>query len=158
MSTQPASLSDSRFTNSAPEKSNVRWVVFGLLFPAPTINYMDRPVFSLSEPLLHLPFMGWIHGLDHTHQAAYDINYGRVLIAFQIAYGVGFLFAGRIIDKLGTKTGYALAILIWACASISTSLVSSVVGFMICRALPGLGESGNFPAAIKATTEWFPSE
>jgi len=158
MPIQAASPSDSGFTTSAPEKSNVRWAVCFLLFLATTINYMDRSVFSLIEPLLHLPFMGWIPGLDHTQQAAYDINYGRVLIAFQIAYGVGFLFAGRIIDKLGTKTGYALAILVWGCASISTSLVSSVVGFMICRALLGLGESGNFPAAIKATTEWFPSE
>ena len=86
-------------------------------------------MFSLIEPLLHLPFMGWIPGLDHTHQPVYDINYGRVLIAFQIAYGVGFLFAGRIIDKLGTKKGYALAILLWGCASISTSLVGSVIGF-----------------------------
>ena len=119
---------------------------------------MDRSVFSLIEPLLHLPFMGWIPGLDHTHQAAYDINFGRVLICFQIAYGVGFLFAGRIIDKLGTKTGYALAILIWGCASISHSLVTSVAGFCIARVFLGLGESGNFPAAIKATTEWFPSE
>jgi MFS transporter, ACS family, hexuronate transporter len=158
MPIQAASVSDSGFTSAAPEKSNVRWAVCFLLFLATTINYMDRSVFSLIEPLLHLPFMGWISGLDHTHQAAYDINYGRVLIAFQIAYGVGFLFAGRIIDKLGTKTGYAIAILVWGCASISTSLVSSVVGFMICRALLGLGESGNFPAAIKATTEWFPAD
>src|SRR6202041_100076 len=139
-------------------KPTVPWAWCFLLFLATTINYMDRSVFSLIEPLLHLPFMGWIPGLDHTHQAVYDINYGRVLIAFQIAYGVGFLFAGRIIDKLGTKTGYAIAILVWGCASISTSLVTSVIGFMICRALLGLGESGNFPAAIKATTEWFPSE
>ena len=158
MPIQAASPLDSGFTTSAPEKSNVRWAVCGLLFLATTINYMDRSVFSLIEPLLHLDFMGWVPGLDHAHQHAYDINYGRVLIAFQIAYGVGFLFAGRIIDKLGTKKGYALAILLWGCASISTSLVSSVVGFMICRALLGLGESGNFPAAIKATTEWFPSE
>jgi ACS family hexuronate transporter-like MFS transporter len=158
MPIQAASPSAPGFTTSAPEKSNIRWAVCGLLFLATTINYMDRSVFSLIEPLLHLPFMGWIPGIDHAHQIAYDINYGRVLIAFQIAYGVGFLFAGRIIDKLGTKTGYAVAILLWACASISTSLVSSVVGFMICRALLGLGESGNFPAAIKATTEWFPSE
>ena len=158
MPIQSASLPDTGFTTMAPDKSNVRWFVCFLLFLATTINYMDRSVFSLIEPLLHLPFMGWIPGLDHAHQAVYDINYGRVLIAFQIAYGVGFLFAGRIIDKLGTKTGYALAILVWGCASISTSLVSSVIGFCICRALLGLGESGNFPAAIKATTEWFPSE
>ena len=90
---------------------------------------MDRSVFSLIEPLLHLPFMGWIPGLDHSHQPVFDINFGNVLISFQIAYGVGFLFAGRIIDKLGTKNGYALAILIWGCASISTSLVTCVIGF-----------------------------
>jgi ACS family hexuronate transporter-like MFS transporter len=158
MSTQPASLSDSRFTTSVPQNSNIRWAVCGLLFLATTINYMDRSVFSLIEPLLHLSFMGWVPGLDTAHQSAYNINYGRVLICFQIAYGVGFLFAGRIIDKLGTRTGYAIAILIWGCASISNSLVTSVVGFCIARALLGIGESGNFPAAIKAVTEWFPSE
>jgi hypothetical protein len=146
-------------SSSAPEaQSNVRWFVCFLLFLATTINYMDRSVFSLIEPLLHLPFMGWVPGLDHTHQAVYDINFGRVLIFFQVAYGVGFLFAGRIIDKLGTKTGYAIAILIWACASISHSLVTSVAGFCIARVFLGLGESGNFPAAIKATAEWFPTE
>ena len=114
MSMKTASLSDSGFTTSAPQKSNIRWFVCFLLFLATTINYMDRSVFSLIEPLLHLPFMGWIPGVDQFHQTVYDINYGSVLICFQIAYGVGFLFAGRIIDKLGTKTGYALAILIWA--------------------------------------------
>jgi ACS family hexuronate transporter-like MFS transporter len=158
MSTQPASLPDSRFTATAPDRSNIRWVVCGLLFLATTINYMDRSVFSLIEPLLHLDFMGWIPGLDHAHQKAYDLNYGRVLICFQIAYGVGFLFAGRIIDRLGTKTGYTLAIILWGCASISHSIVHSVIGFCMARILLGLGESGNFPAAIKATTEWFPSE
>src|SRR6201997_3798702 len=158
MPIQAASPSDSGFITSAPEKSNLRWAVCFLLFLATTINYMDRSVFSLIEPLLHLDFMGWIPGLDSAHQAAYDINYGRVLIAFQIAYGVGFLFAGRIIDKLGTKKGYALAILVWGCASLSHSLVTSVAGFCIARVFLGLGESGNFPAAIKATTEWFPSE
>src|SRR3984885_4259479 len=158
MSTQPASLPDPRFTSTIPDKSNIRWAVCGLLFLATTINYMDRSVFSLIEPLLHLDFMRWIPGVDAAHQAAYNINYGRVLISFQIAYGIGFLFAGRIIDKLGTKTGYAIAILVWGCASISTSLVASVAGFCIARALLGLGESGNFPAAIKAVTEWFPSE
>src|SRR6202012_3123020 len=150
--------SDTEFTAHAPDKSNVRWFVCFLLFLATTINYMDRSVFSLIKPLLHLPFMGWIPGLDHKYQAAYDNNYGDVLIVFQIAYGVGFLFAGRIIDKLGTKVGYACAILIWACASISHSLVTSVFGFFVARAFLGLGESGNFPAAIKATTEWFPTE
>jgi MFS transporter, ACS family, hexuronate transporter len=158
MPIQATSQSPSGFTTSAPDKSNIRWAVCGLLFLATTINYMDRSVFSLIEPLLHLNFMGWIPGVDAAHQSAYNINYGRVLISFQIAYGIGFLFAGRIIDKLGTKTGYAIAILLWGCASIGTSLVASVAGFCIARALLGLGESGNFPAAIKAVTEWFPSE
>ena len=159
MSAATSDSLDKGFTSHAPESSsNVRWFVCFLLFLATTINYMDRSVFSLIEPLLHLPFMGWVPGLDHLHQPVYDNNFGNILIFFQVAYGVGFLFAGRIIDKLGTKTGYALAILVWACASISHSLVGSVAGFCIARVFLGLGESGNFPAAIKATTEWFPTE
>jgi ACS family hexuronate transporter-like MFS transporter len=146
------------FTSRAPETSNVRWFVCFLLFLATTINYMDRSVLSLIEPQLHLPFMGWVPGLDAKFQAAYNLNYGHIIECFQIAYGVGFLFAGRIIDKLGTKRGYAIAILIWGLASISHSIVTSVLGFCIARIFLGLGESGNFPAAIKATTEWFPSE
>ncbi len=148
--------SDTEFTANAPDKSSVRWFVCFLLFLATTINYMDRSVFSLIEPQLHLRFMGWIPGVDAKYQVQYHLNYGHVIEWFQIAYGVGFLFAGRVIDRLGTKTGYALAILIWGCASLSHSLVTSVLGFCIARVFLGLGESGNFPAAIKATTEWFP--
>src|ERR1700744_4838861 len=151
-------LPDPGFPASAPDKSNVRWFVCGLLFLATTINYMDRSVLSLIEPMLHLPFMGWIPGLDAKLQAGYNLNYGHIIECFQIAYGIGLLTAGRVIDKVGTKIGYAAAILIWAFASMSHALVFSVVGFCIARALLGLGESGNFPAAIKATTEWFPSE
>ena len=154
-----ASLPQSGFSSSAPDKSNIRWFVCFLLFLATTINYMDRNVFGYIEPLLHnAPFMGWDHLADKFHQPVFDNNFGNVLIYFQIAYGFGFLFAGRMIDKLGTKTGYALAILIWACASISHSLVASVAGFCVARVILGLGESGNFPAAIKAVTEWFPSD
>jgi MFS transporter, ACS family, hexuronate transporter len=159
MSTNTASLAEQGFTTSAPDKSNIRWFVCGLLFLATTINYMDRSVLSLIEPLLHsLPFMGWDPHIDTAHQAVFNNNYKHIIQCFQIAYGVGFLFAGRTIDKLGTKTGYAVAITVWALASLSHALVFSVVGFCIARALLGLGESGNFPAAIKATTEWFPSE
>jgi len=153
--TQP----DSGFTTSAPEKSNIRWYVCFLLFLATTINYMDRNVFAYIEPLLHnVPFMGWDASHDKFHQPLFDNNYGNVVIAFQIAYGIGMLMAGRIIDKLGTKTGYAIAILIWGLSSLSHSLVTSVAGFCVARVFLGLGESGNFPAAIKATTEFFPSE
>jgi ACS family hexuronate transporter-like MFS transporter len=148
----------SRLAPNDSGATNIRWFVCFLLFLATTINYMDRSVLSLIEPLLHLPFMGWIPGVDTAHQVTYNNAYGDTVIAFQIAYGIGLLTAGRIIDRLGTKNGYALAICIWAAASMSHSLVHSVVGFCIARACLGLGESGNFPAAIKATTEWFPSE
>jgi len=158
MPIQFASRSDPSFFSSNPAKFNVRWFVCALLFAATTINYMDRSVLSLIEPLLHLPFMGWVPNLDPRLQAAYNLNYGHIIESFQIAYGIGLLTAGRLIDKVGTKIGYAAAILIWACASMSHALVASVVGFCIARALLGIGEAGNFPAAIKATTEWFPSE
>jgi ACS family hexuronate transporter-like MFS transporter len=157
MSTHSASLNHESVT--APQSNNIRWFVCALLFAATTINYMDRSVFSFIEPLLHnAPFMGWNFHSDQFHQSAFDNNYGNVIIFFQIAYGVGFLLAGRVIDKLGTKAGYAVAIFIWALSSMSHSLVASVAGFCIARVFLGLGESGNFPAAIKATTEWFPIE
>jgi ACS family hexuronate transporter-like MFS transporter len=148
------------FTSNAPEaQSNIRWFVCFLLFLATTINYMDRNVFGYVEPLLHnAAFMGWNHSADKFHQPVFDNNFGNVIIWFQIAYGVGFLIAGRIIDKLGTKTGYAIAILIWGISSMSHSVVTSVFGFIVARIFLGLGESGNFPAAIKAVSEWFPTE
>jgi ACS family hexuronate transporter-like MFS transporter len=137
----------------------MRWFVCALLFAATTINYMDRSVLSLIEPQLHkLPFMGWNPAIDAAHQSVFNNNYGIIVICFQIAYGVGLLTAGRVIDKVGTKVGYALAISVWALSSMGHSLVFSVLGFCIARALLGLGEAGNFPAAIKAVTEWFPSE
>jgi ACS family hexuronate transporter-like MFS transporter len=146
-------------TTGGADVSPMRWVVCLLLFLATTINYMDRSVFSLIEPMLHdVSFMGWNSTADKFHQTVFDNNFGNIVIAFQIAYGVGLLTAGRIIDRLGTKRGYALAILIWGTASISHSLVTSVAGFFVARICLGLGEAGNFPAAIKATSEWFPTE
>ena len=141
------------------DSRNVRWFVCFLLFLATTINYMDRSVFSLIEPLLHnVGFMGWDFTADRFHQPAFDNHYGNIVICFQIAYGVGLLFAGRIIDRLGTKRGYALAVLVWGLSSMAHSLVVSVIGFCVARVMLGIAEAGNFPAAIKATTEWFPAE
>ncbi len=141
-----------------PGIGNMRWFVCFLLFLATTINYMDRSVLSLIEPQLHsLPFMGWNPTRDNAHQAVFNTNYKHIVQCFQLAYGLGLLTAGRLIDKLGTKLGYALAIGVWALSSMSHALVFSVLGFCIARFMLGLGEAGNFPAAIKATTEWFPS-
>ncbi len=146
-------------TSTAPTRSNMRWMVCGLLFLATTINYMDRSVLSLIEPALHdLPFMGWNQGTDASHQKIFNDHFSTILTYFQIAYGIGLLTAGRLIDKLGTKAGYAVAITVWAFASMSHALVGSVAGFCAARFMLGLGESGNFPAAIKAVTEWFPAE
>lgn len=149
----------SQTTASKPMGSNTRWIVCGLLFAATTINYMDRSAFSLIEPLLHgVRFMGWNPAADSHHQPVFDSNFGNVIIWFQIAYGVGLLMAGRVIDKVGTRMGYAVAIGIWATASFSHGLVGSVLGFCLARIMLGLGESGNFPAAIKSVTEWFPAQ
>ncbi len=159
MVTNAVGASRTGFTSTAPPSSSTRWFVCGLLFLATTINYMDRSVLSLIEPALHdLPFMGWDHTQDTAHQQVFNDHFSTILTFFQIAYGIGLLTAGRFIDKLGTKVGYALAITVWALSSMGHALVSSVAGFCIARFMLGLGESGNFPAAIKAITEWFPSE
>ena len=154
-----SSIQEFGVADSGATTSPIRWIVCLLLFLATTINYMDRSVFSLIEPVLHtVSFMGWDPAADRFHQEIFDNNFGNIVISFQIAYGIGLLTAGRVIDRLGTKRGYALAILIWAAASMSHSLVTSVAGFFVARICLGLGEAGNFPAAIKATSEWFPTE
>ena len=148
-------------TSSTPDTqpTRLRWLVCALLFLATTINYIDRSVISLIEPVLHtIPFMGWVATASAAAQPVFNNNFGNILIYFQIAYGIGFLTAGRLIDRLGTRTGYALAILLWSLAAMAHALVGSVAGFCAARFLLGLGEAGNFPAAIKAITEWFPVE
>ena len=152
----PSFTSSEEVAHADPELTSTRWTVCGLIFLATTINYIDRSVLALVEPLLHLPFMHWQAGVLPVLQADYNHVYGNIIICFQIAYGFGFLLAGRVIDKVGSKTGYALAIAVWSIASMSHSLVHSILGFCIARAFLGLGESGNFPTAIKAVTEWFP--
>ncbi len=137
----------------------MRWFVCFLLFLATTINYMDRSVLSLIEPQLHnLPFMGWNPHADNLHQPVFNTNYKHIVQCFQLAYAIGLLTAGRLIDKLGTKLGYAIAIGVWALSSMSHAFVVSVAGFCVARFMLGIGEAGNFPAAIKAISEWFPSE
>ncbi|WP_304066668.1 MFS transporter [Pedobacter glucosidilyticus] len=142
-----------------------RWTICSLLFFATTVNYLDRQVLSLLQPLLAEEF-GWTNS-----------DYANITAVFQFAYAISMLFAGRLIDKLGTKWGFAWALIIWSLAaiihayaealgelasplfiSLGIALPVSVIGFMIARALLGFGESGNFPAAIKATAEYFPKK
>ncbi len=131
----------------SPEKiGRYRWTICALLFFATTINYIDRQVLGLLAPLLQSK-IGWN-----------EIQYGYIVTAFQGAYALGLLFMGRLIDRIGTRLGYALAITIWSLAAMSHALVRTAFGFGIARFALGLGESGNFPAAVKTVAEWFPKK
>ena len=121
-----------------------RWRICALLLLATTINYVDRQVLGVLAPDLQRQ-IGWN-----------EIDYGYIVTSFQAAYAIGLLCAGVVIDKLGTKIGYAVAITLWSLAAMSHSLATTVVGFAIARFALGLGEAGNFPAAIKTVAEWFP--
>jgi ACS family hexuronate transporter-like MFS transporter len=138
--------------SSLPNKSNLRWVVCGLLFLATTINYMDRSALSLVEPILK-----HILGGDQD-LALYNRRYSDIVNCFILAYGLGFLVAGRVVDRIGVKKGYALSIGLWALASLSHVFARTPLGFGMARFALGLGESGNFPSALKATADWFPAE
>lgn len=125
---------------------NYRWTICALVFFATTINYLDRQVISLLKPILEKEF-SWT-----------ETDYSNVVIAFQIAYAIGLLGFGRIIDKIGTKIGYALSLVVWSFAAIAHAFAKSTFGFGVARAALGLSEAGNFPAAIKAVAEWFPKK
>jgi MFS transporter, ACS family, hexuronate transporter len=123
-----------------------RWTICALVFFATTVNYLDRAVISLLKSTLTKE-MSWD-----------DADYANVELAFKIAYAIGLLVAGRIIDKIGTKIGYALATVIWSFAAMGHALARGVTGFIIARSVLGVSEAGNFPAAIKTVAEWFPKK
>jgi len=138
-----------------------RWTICAMLFVATTINYVDRQVLSILKPILHGQvihlqplFSGW-PSVETTINVT-DREYGYVLAGFQVAYALGVVFAGRLVDRMGCRKGYPLVTGLWSLAAMAHALVRSVMGFGIARFFLGLGESGNFPAAIKATAEWFP--
>ncbi|MEG0601960.1 MAG: MFS transporter [Mucinivorans sp.] len=123
-----------------------RWTICTLLFFATTINYLDRQVLSLLKDDLSLQF-------DWT-----EADYGRITGVFTFVYAISMLFAGRLIDYLGTRRGYAWSIIVWSVGAMVHALSRGTAGFMVARGVLGVGESGNFPAAIKATAEWFPKK
>ncbi len=131
---------------SARPGGHYRWVICALIFFATTINYMDRQVLGILAPYLQRT-IGWS-----------DIQYGYIIAAFQAAYAIGLLGMGRVIDRLGTRIGYAISIGIWSLSAMGHALAGSVSGFMTARFMLGIGESGNFPAAIKTVAEWFPKK
>jgi ACS family hexuronate transporter-like MFS transporter len=133
-------------SHNEPPIGNYRWTICALVFFATTINYLDRQVISLLKPILEKEF-NWS-----------ESDYAGVVIAFQIAYAIGLLGFGRIIDRIGTKLGYALSLIVWSVAAIGHALARTTFGFGVARAVLGVSEAGNFPAAIKAVAEWFPKK
>jgi MFS transporter, ACS family, hexuronate transporter len=123
-----------------------RWVICALLFLGVTKNYMDRLVLGVLKGPLQQEF-GWN-----------EIDYGHLVFAFQSAYALGMIFVGRLIDRLGTRLGYALAMAFWSLASMGHALASSLTTFIVARSALGFGEAGVFPASIKSVAEWFPKK
>jgi MFS transporter, ACS family, aldohexuronate transporter len=123
-----------------------RWLICALIFFATTINYMDRTVLGLLAPMLQTK-IGWS-----------EAQYGYIVTAFQIAYALGLLVMGPLVDRLGSRIGYAIAIAIWSVSAMAHSLAHSVVTFAMARFGLGFGEAGNFPSALKTIAEWFPKK
>jgi ACS family hexuronate transporter-like MFS transporter len=128
----------------AGRASAFRWAICALLFAATAINYVDRQIIGVLKPVLQKEY-GWN-----------EIAYGDIVFWFQAAYALGYIGFGRIVDKIGARFGYALAVVIWTAAHVAHAFVSTIGGFTAVRIALGFGESGNFPAGIKAVTEWFP--
>src|SRR5258707_14418950 len=123
-----------------------RWVICALLLLGTTKNYMDRWVLSALKTTLQHD-LGWS-----------EIDYSHIVIAFQAAYAVGMLAVGGFIDRVGTRLGYALVMIFWSVASMAHAAANSLSGFLMARIALGFGESGIFPASIKAVAEWFPAK
>lgn len=135
---------DASLGGVAQGRGGVRWRICALLFWATTLNYIDRQVLGVLAPSLG-------HALGWT-----QVDYGYIVTSFQVAYAIGLVFAGAVIDRLGTRIGYALAIGVWGLAAASHALARTVLEFAAARFALGLGEAGNFPAAVKTVAEWFP--
>jgi ACS family hexuronate transporter-like MFS transporter len=130
----------------SPTIRNYRWIIVTLLFFATTINYIDRQIIGLLKPILEVEF-NWT-----------ETDFAHIVMAFTAAYAIGLLLVGRFIDKIGTRTGYIFIISLWSIAGMLHAMARSALHFGLARVGLGLGESGNFPAAMKAVSEWFPKK
>jgi MFS transporter, ACS family, hexuronate transporter len=131
---------------AAETTGNARWLICALLFFAASVNYMDRQVIGLLKPTLQGQF-GWT-----------EIGYSNIIFAFTMAYGIGSLFIGKLIDRLGTRVGFSLAVLFWSISAMAHAAAGSILQFAAARVSLGIGESGSFPASIKVVAEWFPKK
>lgn len=127
------------------QKPALRWQLAVLIFLATCLNYFDRQLIGLLRPVIGKD-LGWS-----------ETDFSRIVTSFTAAYAIGLLLAGRLLDRIGTRWGYLLAVMLWTLASMGHALAASVGGFILARILLGLGEAGNFPAGMKAIAEWFPA-
>jgi len=125
---------------------NYRWLIVTLLFFATTINYLDRQIIGLLKPVLEKEF-NWT-----------ETNFAHIVMAFTASYAIGLISLGWLIDKIGTKLGYSVSIIFWSIAGMFHAFARSAFGFGLARVALGLGEAGNYPAAMKAVAEWFPNK
>jgi len=146
LSTSVAEVDSGGAPTLAERVGRYRWVICALLFFATTINYIDRQVVGILAKELE-KIIGWS-----------EIDYGNITAAFSAAYALGLILSGRLMDRFGTKIGYAVSIVIWSLAGMVTALARTPLHFALCRSMLGLGEAGNFPAAIKSVAEWFPKK
>jgi ACS family hexuronate transporter-like MFS transporter len=129
---------------AVPRTSRYRWLICGLLFAATAINYVDRQIIGVLKPTLQHEF-AWT-----------ESDFADVIFWFQVAYAMGYIGFGKLVDRVGARIGYAASLLLWTAAHVAHACVSSIGGFIAVRFALGLGESGNFPAGLKAIAEWFP--
>lgn len=158
MSTTPSPATPT--PTGAPKAGRYRWMICAILFVATTINYIDRNVlsFTMLDDHFRRVMLGLPDGtaLTPEHLATFKEKMGHVDSAFKLAYAVGFVLAGWMIDRLGTRKGFSISITVWSLAGIFHGFVNSVAGMVGARFALGLGEAGNFPASIKSVAEWFP--
>lgn len=139
-----AVLDTAEFTNASKPRGQTRWVVCAFLFFAVVISYVDRLVLAVLKPELSVQY-GWS-----------EEGYADIAFWFQLVYGLAYVVSGRLIDRVGAKVGYALAITIWTLGHVAHVLFTSTSGFILARIPLAAGEAATFPAALKATAEWFP--
>ncbi|MGE5313853.1 MAG: MFS transporter [Acidobacteriota bacterium] len=147
MSNAHATQSPAGIPAAEESRGGYRWIILTLVFFATTINYLDRQVISLLKDDYLEPLFKWS-----------ESDYANIVIVFQLSYAIGMLGVGWVIDKIGTKLGYALSLAVWSLAAIGHAFARSTAGFMVARGTLGVSESGNFPAAIKTVAEWFPKK
>ncbi len=130
---------------SAGKVKNYRWFIVSLLFFATTINYLDRQIIGLLKPILEKEF-SWT-----------ETDFAHIVMSFTAAYAIGLISVGWLIDRIGTKIGYAVTVVFWSIAGMLHAFARNTLGFCMARIGLGLGEAGNYPAAMKTVAEWFPN-